>query len=397
MTIVRAPAAFPSLAIDDARALGAQFEAIVSITADAIICTDSEQRITLFNRGAEAIFGWAAAEAIGQPLDILLPARFAGSHQRQMDRFGRSAVAAKRMGERAEIVGRRKDGGEFPAEASISKIMLDGRWIYTTVLRDISVRRRIEHERAEALARERAAREQAELAEQRALRALRAREEVLGIVSHDLRNPLSAIGMCVHALDEATTLEASAREAVQTINQAAEWMQRMIHDLLDVASIEAGHLSIDRREADLVVLLVRAAEMFHPLAEERGIALATDIPQELPAVYLDGERILQVLSNLLGNALDFAGGGGSVTVRAAREPGAVRLSVIDDGPGIPPDDLPHVFDRFWRARRHSRTHGSGLGLAIAKGIVDAHRGRIWIESSVGAGTSVHFTLPVREG
>ncbi|NUS98447.1 MAG: histidine kinase, partial [Gemmatimonadaceae bacterium] len=90
-------------------------------------------------------------------------------------------------------------------------------------------------------------------------------------------------------------------------------------------------------------------------------------------------------------------GGGSVTVRAAREPGAVRLSVIDDGPGIPPDDLPHVFDRFWRARRHSRTHGSGLGLAIAKGIVDAHRGRIWIESSVGAGTSVHFTLPVREG
>ena len=100
---------------------------------------------------------------------------------------------------------------------------------------------------------------------------------------------------------------------------------------------------------------------------------------------------------LLGNALTFVGGGGTVTLRAVREAGAVHVSVIDDGPGIPAEDLPHVFDRFWHSRRPSNPHGSGLGLAIAKGIVDAHRGRIWIDSTVGGGATVHLTLPVREG
>jgi len=397
VTSIRDPSAPPAYTADDARTLGAQFEAIVSIAADAIICADDEQRITLFNRGAEAIFGYTAGEAIGRPLDLLLPARSVAPHREQVERFRRLPIVAKPMGDRAEIVGRRKDGSEFPAEASVSKVLVDGRWIYTAVLRDISARARLDRERAELLARERAARERAEIAEQRALRALRAREEVLGVVSHDLRNPLSAIGMCARALDEATTLESSAREAVHTINQATEWMQRMIHDLLDVASIEAGQLSVERREEDMVILLIRAAEMFQPLADERGIALVTEIPHHLPNVYLDAERILQVLSNLLGNAIKFVGGGGTVTLRATREPGGVRVSVIDDGPGIPPEELPHVFDRFWHARRPASGQGSGLGLTIAKGIIDAHRGRIWIESTVGEGTKVHVTLPVREG
>ena len=397
MTSLRAPSAFPSLAVDDARTLAAQFEAIVSIAADAIICADDEQRITLFNRGAETIFGCTAAEAIGQPLELLLPVRAAAVHREEVERFRRLPIVAKPMGDRAEVAGRRKDGSEFPAEASVSKVMVDGRWIYTAVLRDISARARVDRERAELLARERAARERAEIAEQRALRALRAREEVLGVVSHDLRNPLSAIGMCARALDEAASLESSAREAVHTINQATEWMQRMIHDLLDVANIEAGHLSVERREEDMVILLIRAIELFQPLADERGIALATDIPHHLPSVYLDAERILQVLSNLLGNAIKFVGGGGTVTLRATKEPGAIRVSVIDDGPGIPPEELPHVFDRFWHARRSTSAQGSGLGLTIARGIMDAHRGHIWIESTVGEGTRVHLTLPVREG
>ncbi|NUO65698.1 MAG: histidine kinase, partial [Gemmatimonadaceae bacterium] len=169
------------------------------------------------------------------------------------------------------------------------------------------------------------------------------------------------------------------------------------HDLLDVTNIEAGHLSIERREEDMVILLFRAIEMFQPIADERGIALAAEVPPHLPKVFLDAERILQVLSNLLGNSIKFVGGGGSVTLRAVKEHGAVHVSVADDGPGIPAEELPHVFDRFWHSRRPSSPRGSGLGLAIAKGIVDAHRGRIWIESVVGEGTTVHLTLPVREG
>ena len=375
----------------------AQLEAIVSIAVDAIICTDGEQRITFFNRGAETIFGYAAAEVLGRPLGMLLPERAAAVHESQVERFSRSPVAARRMAERGEIAGRRKDGSEFPAEASVSKVQVEGRWIFTAVLRDLTERKRVERERAELLDRERAARERAEAAEQRALQALRMREEILGVVSHDLRNPLSAIGMCARALDGAVSLESPAREAVRTIEQAADWMQRLIRDLLDVASIEAGHLSVERRREDMVILLIRAAELLERVAAERGVALVADVPDHLPPMAVDGERVLQVLSNLLGNAVKFVASDGTVTLRARTEDDGLHVTVIDDGPGIPADELPHVFDRFWHTRRGAGPRGTGLGLAIAKGIVEAHGGRIWIESAVGRGTSVHLVLPFVAG
>jgi signal transduction histidine kinase len=136
-----------------------------------------------------------------------------------------------------------------------------------------------------------------------------------------------------------------------------------------------------------------AIDMLRPLADAQALALESEIPDDLPNVLADPPRIQQVLSNLVGNAIKFTPRGGRITVRATPDAVEVRLAVIDTGPGIPTDHLPHVFGRFWQART-SDTRGIGLGLAIARGIVEAHRGRIWVESRLGEGSAFYFTVPV---
>jgi signal transduction histidine kinase len=226
-----------------------------------------------------------------------------------------------------------------------------------------------------------------------------AHHEVLGVVSHELRAPLAVISMCARAIEaqaqqQAHLDEAQVRQAMRTIQESAGLMERMIQDLLDVATIHAGKFSLERRPQDVVVILMRAAELFDALAAERSIRLVTDVPDHLPPVSVDAERILQVLANLLGNAIKFTEAGGEVAVRARATPSEVVLSVVDTGPGMPPEHVPHIFDRFWRAREAERASGAGLGLAIAKEIVEAHDGRIWVDSVPGQGSVFHFTLPV---
>lgn len=525
---------------------------ILSIAADAIIVVDEALCIVNFNHGAEQIFGYAAPEAVGQPLDILLPERFRATHGPLVRAFGAGQGAARRMGHRREIYGRRKSGEEFPAEASISKLALpDGRVVYSAVLRDVTERKRAEQEqqflagasavlassldydatlsavpalavpllgewcalavleredairvvtaphanpersrgleelarrypldwdspwpavdvlrtgRSEhvadvtgdwldahvvdaeharllrdaglasllvvplvardqvlgaltcarggearpfddedlALARDLALRAALAIDNARlygtAQRATEARDVVLGVVSHDLRNPLSAIAMCARALRESPPAdEAGRRHLADAISDSAEWMNRLIQDLLDVASIEAGRLSIERRAEAPAEIVERLLVMFERMAAERRIALRTDVAPDLPAAYGDGERILQVLANLVGNALKFSPPGGEVTVAVTVGDAAgateLQFSVEDPGPGIPEQDLPHLFELYWHVRRTARVQGSGYGLAIAKGIIEAHGGRIWAESVLGAGSTFHFTVP----
>lgn len=565
------PESIPISQADDLelRISEAKYAGIVAIAADAIVTVNESHRIILFNNGAQTIFGYSPEEALGQHLDILIPERFRPTHSRQVEAFASGPVAARQMGERREIYGRRKGGELFPAEASISKIEVAGRRFFTAVLRDITERKRAEEERAQLLERERAAREQAEAAERRArflaeageilnasldyqstlsalarlvvprladvvlvdvldddgtLRRLevvhadparqqrarelvrfpldrarsyltrdvietgrsvlmdrvpesviagwsqspdhrrlleslgvasflgvalrahgrtlgalglgrlasslpfdgsdlalaeeiarratlavdnaqlyrtaqhatRLRDEVLGIVSHDLRNPLSAISMCASSLADLpgdATAE-RARELAETIQASSEWMQRMIQDLLDVGSIEAGRLSLERRSEDPFVLVHQAIGMFERAAEQRSVTIRPELPEDLPAVHADGERVLQVLGNLIGNAVKFVGPGGQVTVRARHREDLVEIAVTDTGPGIPADELPKIFDRFWHSRRTSSVRGTGLGLTIARGIVEAHGGQLRVESTVGMGTTFAFTLPV---
>ena len=229
---------------------------------------------------------------------------------------------------------------------------------------------------------------------QTAQRATQARDVVLGIVSHDLRNPLSAIAMCASALRESPPEAATDRGSLaDTIYDSAEWMQRLIQDLLDVAAIEARQLSIERHREPVESIIQRVRATFERPAAQRGVRLEVEVAPATPEVHGDAERILQVLANLVSNAVKFTEAGGTVTVLAEASGGEVLFSVRDTGAGVPADDLSHLFDLYWHARRNARSRGSGYGLAIARGIVEAHGGRIWVESVVGKGSTFRFTIP----
>ncbi|HKJ91894.1 MAG TPA: PAS domain-containing sensor histidine kinase, partial [Longimicrobiales bacterium] len=524
----------------------ARFHGIVSIAADAIISVDAAQRIVLFNEGAEEIFGYRSADVLGQPLDILLPERVRDAHSRHVVQFGRSTADARRMGERQEISGRRANGEEFPAEASISKLELNGQRLFTVVLRDITERKRAEDtqrfladassvltasldyegtlhsmvglvvprfadwcviyivregqvhrvetahadpEKAEAaralqryvldparphpvfpvietgeadliedvppslipsvaqdtqhrdllqalglgsiiivplvargetlgamawirepghsrysehdlpLARDIGRR--AALAVDNAMlygqarQAVAARDEVMAVVSHDLGNPLSAIFVGTRLLKrqlESGTADAKGVRQVEDIRRAASQMERLIGDLLEIHRIEAGRLEVELAPHTLGALLGDVCRSIEPLAAEKSIRLDCGRAAKSAArVHADPERLVQVLSNLLGNAIKYTPEGGVVSVRVAEDDDACTVSVLDTGPGIAPQDLPHVFDRFWQSRKKSGP-GVGLGLAIAKGIVEAHGGEIRAENRPDQGAAFHFTL-----
>ena len=369
------------------RASEAKFSGIISISSDAIVSVDESQRIVHFNQGAEAVFGWKEHEIVGQPLDVLIPGHARHRHADHLRRFADGPVVAKRMGERQEIFGVRKGGEEFPAEASISKLELGATRLFTAVLRDVTERKEAERALARAL-------EQAREATAAAQAAVRAREDVLHVVSHDLGNSLSAIVVNTTVL--LRTLPPGAddvRQRVSSVRDLARRMQRLRQDLLDVASIEQGQLSVEWDDLHPGAVAAEALEAFAPLAGEKGVELAAQVDGDVPGVEGDRDRVLQVLANLLGNAVKFTPAGGRVTLTVRAAPGEVVFAVRDTGPGIEPENQAHVWDRFWKSRTSNR-HGAGLGLAISRGIVQAHGGRIWLESTPGQGSTFSFTLPL---
>lgn len=364
-----------------------RFQGIVSIAADAIISMDESQRIILFNQGAEQIFGYKASEVLGKPLDILLPREVGAKHVREVRSFGQSGEVARRMGERRQILGRRKNGEMFNAEASISRTTVGESRVYTAVLRDVTERWVAEQRKSELLAEAEAARATAE-------RLTRLRDEMLGMVSHDLRNPLSAISMCAgHIADPDLPPEERARLA-STIQEAAAWSNRLIADLVDIASIEARRLSMKRKPVDPVVAIGRAMNLFEQAAEGRGIALRASGVEHLPKIDADPERLLQVFGNLLSNAMRFTDPGGVITISANAHDHSVEFSVHDTGRGIAPEHLEHIFERRWHTGQAGPQGGTGLGLTISRGIVEAHGGRIWVESEPGRGSGFRFTVPI---
>jgi signal transduction histidine kinase len=226
-----------------------------------------------------------------------------------------------------------------------------------------------------------------------AQQATRARDDVLAVVAHDLRNPLNTVIMATSLMLDSTPVERpQERRQVEIVRRAADRMNRMIQDLLDVRRMEQGRLGIESRPESPVSLINDTVEMLMPLAHGSTIVLEANVAENLLPVMADAARIQQVLSNLVGNAVKFTPRDGRVTVTAEAIDGGVRFAVIDTGPGIPPDQVPHVFGRFWQAMPSDR-RGIGLGLAIAKGIVEAHGGMIWVESSLGLGSTFYFTLP----
>jgi signal transduction histidine kinase len=250
-------------------------------------------------------------------------------------------------------------------------------------------RKRLERERRRLLRSEQEARAQAES-------AVRGRDEVLRVVSHDLGNSLSAVGIHATLLERARKDAApddEVRRRAVAIRQLVKQMHDLRQDLLDAASIEAGRLSMFPVRERVETVVADVADALHQIADEKGIVLVVDLPGSLPDVFADRQRLQQVLNNLLGNALKFTPAGGSITLRARERDGCVCLSVIDTGPGIEKEDLSNIFERFWKGGRDDRK-GAGLGLTIARGIVEGHGGQIWAESTPGEGSSFHFTIPV---
>lgn len=526
----------------------AKFSGIVGISTDAIICIDAQQRITTFNEGAERTFGYESSEVLGAPLALLLPERFRGSHRAHVDAFAHGQRSARRMGSRpADIIGRRKDGEEFPADAAISKLEVAGTLVLTVSLRDMTEQRRSEREQRqraelaellvtagpdyaallggvanlvvrdwedwcaidivqngdlkravlvhgdptkaavaqklsqlpgawrnakplsdaiaglhtvvvneigpERLASMAVSGERLELlrafgisalmvvplvarglalgsitigssrttrrydqrdiahAEQLAhvvalaldnarlhdetVRAMHARDELLGIVAHDLRSPLNAIALQSHLLQRPARSERRSPKVPEQIRAIVVRMSQLIDDLLDVTRLEGGQtLTIKQTAVSGAGLVAEAAEQVKASVARAETLVNVEVEQGMLDVWADRGRILQVLDNLLGNALKFAVS--RVSLRAAARGSEIVFSVADDGAGIPAADIPRLFDRFWQASRSDR-RGAGLGLSIVKGLVDAHRGRLWVESTLGRGTTFYFTLPLASG
>lgn len=225
--------------------------------------------------------------------------------------------------------------------------------------------------------------------------AIRAREEILAVVSHDLRNPLSNILMNAQFLGADAGEDArgaQVRQQAVRIRHSSDLMMRMIADLLDTAKIESGTLRTEPQVEHVESLVDEVLELFQPAAVQKSIRLGSNVAQPVPDVWCDRGRVLQVLSNLIGNALRFTPTGGTITIAVEPHEDQVKFTVADSGPGIRAEDLPHIFDRYWQPRS-SRRGTAGLGLYIAKGIVEAHHGRIWADSTPGHGAVLTFTLP----
>ena len=222
--------------------------------------------------------------------------------------------------------------------------------------------------------------------------AVRARDEVLAVVSHDLRNPVGTIAAAAELLGDVPLPPERQEEHLETIGRAADRINRLIQDLLDVAQIEAGRLSVRTKPVDIVEVFEEVFSQMCWEADEEEVDLTVRVAADLPSVKADRHRIMQVMSNLIDNGLKFTPAGGRVTMAASRAPGGVSVTVSDTGPGIEPEMEEHLFDRFWKGHADG-TRGAGLGLAIVDGILQAHGTRIHVETEIGRGSVFSFTLP----
>lgn len=238
--------------------------------------------------------------------------------------------------------------------------------------------------RVRLMEQEREAREKAEA-------AVRVRDETLGIVSHDLRNPLTKIALSVGLLEDAAPAE--QKELVETIRTSIQQAQRLIQDLLDVARVEAGRFSVDRGPIDVANVVASVRDSHEAIAAQKQQRLVCSVQDDLPELFADRDRLLQVFGNLLGNAMKFTPERGTISIEAHREGDKIVFRVRDNGPGIPDADLRNVFRPYWQAKKTAHM-GAGLGLAIVRGIVEAHGGTVWASNAAGGGAQFTFTIPV---
>ncbi len=370
----------------DARGFGALLERLLAIADDAVVVTDSAQRIVVYNEAAERVFGHRIADALGQPLAMLLPEASRAVHERHMREFGQSEVVARRMGDRREIHGRRADGSHFDAEASISHLDVDGRMFFTAIVRDVTEQRRAERS--------------LERAKSEAEAAVRAKSLFLANMSHEIRTPLNAvIGMTTLLLD--TPMSEDQRDFARTIRGSGETLLEIINDILDYSKADVGKLELEQRAFDLRQCIEESLDLVTPRALEKGLNLAYLIEDGTPEALIgDRTRVRQILVNLLSNAVKFTHQGEVfVSLDGQLQPdGRCRLhmAVKDSGIGIAAEHLPRLFQSFTQvdASTTRRFGGTGLGLAISKRLAELMGGSVSVDSEPGHGSTFHVNLLV---
>jgi PAS domain S-box-containing protein len=371
---------------------GVSIDQLFGAISDGIIATDATGAIVFANPAAAAVAQLATAdELIGRSLaEVAVLFEITDEDGRPVafdDLPGAQAMAG--IASERLIRYRRARTADDPRWALVKATPApgpDGKVRFAIqVIRDVTDR---ERERA------RQRDENARLVRE-AQQSARSRDDLLAIVSHDLRNPLGVV-LTSSALLLRGPLppdkQDRARRQVEAIQRAGNRMNRLIRDLLDFASIESRDLALTRRPHDVGTLLVDVVDVLRPVAAAKAQDLVGEPPDGVLTVDADHERLVQVFGNVVGNSCKFGPDGCHVHITAAADGPSIRFTIADDGPGMSPEELENLFNRGWQASRKSRD-GIGLGLSIVKGIVEAHGGRIWAESTLGAGTRVSFTIP----
>jgi len=354
--------------------------AFLDLVPDAMVVVDAEDgRIVHMNGLAEKLFGYSSSEAVGQPVEILVPARFRETHEADRRAYS-GAPRVRPMALGRDLSGLRKGGKQFPAEISLAPLHSDGKVFVIAGVRDVTDRKAIER--------------RAQLYE-KARDDVRVRDEFLSIASHEFKTPISALTlqtqMLLKSMERSGDQPLSKQQArVESIHRQSLRLARLVQGLLDITQITAGRLVLRPELVDLAAVVRDAAERWRETLARAHCALSMRVPQSIPGRW-DRMRLEQVIDNLVANAVKY-GAGKPVEVAADADETTAYIVVHDEGIGIAPEDQDRIFGRFERA---ATTHygGFGLGLWIVRNIVEAHGGEIHVSSHPGHGSTFDVTLP----
>jgi PAS domain S-box-containing protein len=373
-----------------------RFGAFMNAAPDAMIIVGNEGRILVTNTQAQRLFGYDAAELIGEAIEILVPEPLRTGHVVHRSKYA-TDPHTRPMGTGLDLVGRRKDGGEFPLEISLSPIATEQGTLTMASVRDITDRKRLEEnirrQNQELEAQNLRIREYSDQVEA----ANRLKDEFLATLSHELRTPLSAILGYARLLRTGILTGEKLIRALDALERNATSLTHIVEDVLDVSRIISGKIRLNVLPVELPTIVRDAVETVLPGAEAKGIHVETIIDPGTAPLSGDPDRLQQVVWNLVSNAVKFTSPGGRVQIRVGPVNSHVEVVVSDTGMGIRPDFLPHIFERFRQAdsattRQHS---GLGLGLAIARHIVEMHGGTIHAASDgEGQGATFRVKLPM---
>ncbi len=380
-----------------------RFRELLEAAPDAILEIDAQGRIVLVNAAAERISGFSRGELLGQRMEILVPEELRDRHAGHRAAYSAHPVT-RPMGSGLDLHLQRKDGARVPVEISLSPVTYEDEIRVTAIVRDTTERKRAElqiremHERFTGELT--AANRQLELRNREVERANRLKTEFVASMSHELRTPLHTIIGFAELLAEELEgpLNEKQKRFVGHIHKDSLHLLELINDLLDLSRIEAGRLDLRQECFDIAEAVEEAMATIRPQALAKSLSLEWAVPT---AIFLQADRLRfkEVLFNLLSNAVKFTPEGGYIRIGAAMRDGMAEISVSDTGIGIPAAEQAAVFDKFYQAGSTTRgiKEGTGLGLAIAKQLVEAHGGRIWLESTPGQGSRFSFTMPLADG